>query len=409
MIWKLKSERHPDRLKKLTDLGAACPWPLPPRGIDFMLLFTVIAMVVFGLIMVYSASYIFATEKTGDGFSFIKKQIFFAVIGFAGLAAICRVDYRKWYQWAYPFLGLSMVLLIAVLIPGIGARVGGARRWIRIAGINFQPGELAKFAVIFFTASQLTRKMDRLGNWVVGMISPFLVPMPGLFLLLLQPDFGTTVMICMVMFTLMYLAGVPKRYLTAALALAGTTGAWLALGTGYRRARVMTYLNPWSDPGGKGFQIIQSLTGLHNGHLWGVGLGNGKEKLFYLPEAHNDFIFAVIGEELGFIGIIAVIVAFLYLIYRGLRIAYLAQKNYKDGFGMLLAAGITLALGLQGFVNIAVVMGVLPTKGLTLPFISYGGSALMVDLFAVGVLLSVARGPQLYKDLKRETGTAAHE
>lgn len=389
MIWK----PNPERQKKLTDLGSACPWPLPPRGIDFMLLFTVIAMVVFGLIMVYSASFIFAQEKTCDGFSFIKKQIFFALIGFAGLAATSRLDYRRWYQWAYPFLGLSVLLLIAVLIPGIGARVGGARRWIRLAGVNFQPGELAKFAVIFFAASQLTRKMERLSNWVAGIISPFLVPLPALFLLLLQPDFGTTVMICLVLFTLIYLAGVPRRFLAAALALAGCTGAWLALGTGYRRARVMTYLNPWHDPGGKGFQIIQSLTGLHNGHLWGVGLGNGKEKLFYLPEAHNDFIFAVIGEELGFIGVIAVVTAFLYLIYRGLRIAYLAQKNYRDGFGMLLAAGITLALGLQAFVNIAVVMGVLPTKGLTLPFISYGGSALMVDLFAVGVLLSVARGP----------------
>jgi cell division protein FtsW len=192
----------------------------------------------------------------------------------------------------------------------------------------------------------------------------------------------------------MFLAGVPKRYLAGALALAGVVGGFLAVGSAYRRQRLMTFLDPWRDPGGKGFQILQSLVGLHNGRIWGVGLGNGKEKLFYLPEAHNDFIFSVIGEELGFLGIAAVAVVYLVFVYRGLRIAFNAQKRYGDTFGMLLAAGITLALGLQGFVNMAVVLGLLPTKGLTLPFISYGGSALMVDLFAVGVLLSVARGPQ---------------
>jgi cell division protein FtsW len=214
-----------------------------------------------------------------------------------------------------------------------------------------------------------------------------------MILLLRQPDFGTTVMITMVIFVLMFLGGVPKRFLASALILAGTVGSVLALSSPYRRSRILGYWDPWADPGGKGFQIIQSLVGLHNGRFWGVGLGNGKEKLFYLPEAHNDFIFAVIGEELGFLGIAAVIAAYLYFIHRGLRIAYQCQQSRQDRFGMLLASGITLALGLQGFVNIAVVMGLLPTKGLTLPFISYGGSALMVDLFAVGILLSIARGP----------------
>ena len=201
-------------------------------------------------------------------------------------------------------------------------------------------------------------------------------------------------MITLVIFALMFLAGVPKRYLASALLLAGSVGMALALGSSYRRQRLMTFIDPWRDPGGKGFQILQSLVGLHNGRVFGVGLGNGKEKLFYLPEAHNDFIFSVIGEELGFIGIAAVVVAFLVFTYRGLRIAITVQKQHHDRFGMLLAAGITLALGLQGFVNMSVVLGLLPTKGLTLPFISYGGSALLVDLIAVGVLLSIARGPR---------------
>jgi cell division protein FtsW len=225
------------------------------------------------------------------------------------------------------------------------------------------------------------------------MLSPFFVPLPALVLLLCQPDFGTTAMIVIIIFALMFLAGVPKRYLGSVFLAGGLIGSWLVMGTPYRRNRFMTFIDPWRDPGGKGFQILQSFVGLHNGRFWGAGLGNGKEKLFYLPEAHNDFIFAVIGEELGFVGIAIVAMAFLWFMHRGLKIALDCQKKYQDRFGMLLAAGITLALGIQGFVNMAVVLGLVPTKGLTLPFISYGGSALMTDLFAVGVLLSVARGP----------------
>lgn len=370
-----------------------CPWPLPAQGIDIMLLVTVIGMVLFGLIMVYSSSFIYAQERTGDGFSFIKKQLLLAGVGFGALVAATRLDYRRWAKWAYPVLGFSVALLILVKIPGIGARVGGAQRWLRLGGFNFQPGELAKFAVILFVAAQLEKKRDRLQRFVPGVLSHFLVPLPVMLLLLSQPDFGTTVMIAGTIFLMLFLAGVPMRFLSASAVLAGGLGAWLALGTEYRRARMMTYLDPWVDPGGKGFQILQSLIGFHNGGVWGVGLGNGKEKLFFLPEAHNDFIFAVIGEELGYLGVGAVVVAYLYFVYRGLRIAFDCERKYQDRFGMLLAGGITLALGLQGFVNMAVVLGLLPTKGLTLPFISYGGSALVVDLFAVGVLLSVARGP----------------
>ena len=265
-----------------------------------MLLATVIGMVLFGLIMVYSSSFIYAQEKTGDGFSFIKKQLVYAVIGFAALLGACRMDYRRWSRWAYPVLAVSCLLLAAVLLPGVGLKVLGARRWIRLGPATFQPAELAKFGVVFFVASLLDRKHDRLHKFAVGVLSPFLAPLPAMILLLLQPDFGTTVMISLVILSLMFLAGVPKRFLAAALLLAGSAGTWLALGTAYRRQRLMTFLDPWADPGGKGFQILQSMLGLHNGHFWGAGLGNGKEKLFYLPEAHNDFIFAVIGEELGF-------------------------------------------------------------------------------------------------------------
>jgi cell division protein FtsW len=359
---------------------------------DIVLFLLVLCMVVFGLIMVYSASFIYAQEKTGDGFYFIRKQIFFALLGMILLWVGWKLDYRRWSHWAYPGLIFATLLLADVLIPGFGVKVGGARRWLRLGGWNFQPGELAKFAILIFVAFQLNRKQQRINHIAASVLSQFVVPLPAFLLLLVQPDFGTTVIISTVIFFLMYVGGVPMRFLWGALVSALCIGLWLVLGSLYRRNRLLAFLDPWRDPGGKGFQILQSFVGLHEGKVWGVGLGNGKEKLFYLPEAHNDFIFSVIGEELGFIGITAVIGLYLLFVYQGLKIAWNCQKNWDDRFGMLLATGITLALGLQGFVNIAVVLGLLPTKGLTLPFISCGGSALLIDLFAVGILMSVAKG-----------------
>ncbi len=295
---KPKGTQEPER---------TCVWPLPAQGIDLMLLVTVGSMVLFGLLMVYSASFIYAQERTGDGFLFIKKQFLFSILGFLSLLVVCRLDYRKWGSWGYPVLGIATVLLALVMIPGMGNRMGGAQRWLRLGFLGFQPGEFAKFALVVFVAQQLDRKQERLGGFTAGLLSQFLIPLPALILLLAQPDFGSTALIIIVIFALMFLAGVPKKYLLITLGLALLVGAYLALGTPYRRMRVQTFLNPWNDPSGKGFQILQSFIGLHNGHIWGVGLGNGKEKLFYLPEAHNDFIFAVIGEELGFLGILGVV------------------------------------------------------------------------------------------------------
>ncbi|MBL7714917.1 MAG: putative lipid II flippase FtsW [Bdellovibrionales bacterium] len=373
-------------------------------GVDVPLLLIVIALLTFGLVMVLSSSYIFAEERSGDGFAFIKKQFAYSMMGLAGMWVAARVPHRNWLKWGYPVLGVAILLLACVLIPGIGARVGGAQRWIRLGPIGFQPGELAKFAMIFFVIRQLETKKDRLDRFGPGILAPLLVPLPGLALLLLQPDFGSTALIVTISMVLMFLAGVPKRYLFTMVAFAGMAGAALLLGSDYRRARLMTFLDPWSDPGGKGFQIIQSYLGLFHGGWFGVGLGNGKEKLFYLPEAHNDFIGAVIGEELGLIGIGAVVLAYSFLVYRGLRIAYRCWTQSHDSYGMLLASGITLILGLQGFINLSVVLGLVPTKGLTLPLISYGGSALMVDLFAAGILLSVSRSTDLHSTGKLSKG-----
>jgi cell division protein FtsW len=362
------------------------------RGIDFGLLGVVAVMVIFGLIMVYSSSFIYAQERTGDGFAFIKKQLAFSVLGFGAMLIALRIPYRKWADWAYPVAGISIFMLLIVLIPGVGSRVLGAQRWFRLGPVSVQPAEIAKFAMILFVAYQLEKKSDRVRRFVPGVLSNFILPLPAMALLLIQPDFGSTVMITGVIFLMMFLAGVPKRYLAGIAFTGGFLASALVLGSAYRRARLMTFLDPWQDPLGKGFQVLQSMLGVHNGSIFGVGLGNGKEKLFYLPEAHNDFIFAVIGEELGFIGIIAVVLAYCFFIYRGLKIASDCWEERHDRFGALAAAGITLALGLQAFVNMGVVLGLLPTKGLTLPFISYGGSALVVDLFAIGILLSISRG-----------------
>jgi cell division protein FtsW len=361
------------------------------KGVDPVILVLTCGMVIFGLVMVYSSSFILAQERTGSGFSFIQKQLVFAIIGALAMVFSSQIPYERWKERAYPVLGSAAFLLLLVLIPGIGAKSGGAQRWIGLGALRFQPSEWAKFAAMVFVARQLTVKQDLLKRFVPSVGAVFLLLIPIFGLLLLQPDFGSTMVIVGVSFLLLFLAGVPMLFLGSVMTVAGAGAAVLAMSSAYRRARVLAFLDPWSDPAGKGFQVIQSMVGLHSGSLTGVGLGNGKEKLFFLPEAHNDFIFSVIGEELGFIGVAAVLVSFLVFIQRGLMIAARCRETTGDLFGSLLAAGITLLLGLQGLVNMAVVMGLVPTKGLALPFMSYGGSALVIDLFAVGVLLNISR------------------
>lgn len=356
-----------------------------------LLIFLVMAMVLFGLLMVYSASYIFAEERTGDGFAFIRKQLVYAVAGFGALLVTSRIPHQKWYTWAPVALITVLLLLIATMIPGVGTRVGGAQRWINLGLFRFQPAELAKLIGVIFVGRQLVRHQKELHDFRKGVISPIALLLPMMALLLLQPDFGSTALLAGTSFILMFIAGVRPLFLFGGLFGGLAAAAALVVSSPYRMARVMTFLDPWRDPAGKGFQVIQSMLGLHSGSLFGQGLGNGKEKLFFLPEAHNDFIFAVIGEELGFVGIAAVIVAYIFFIYRGLRISWSALNERHDRFGFYLGCGISLILGLQAFINMGVVMGLLPTKGLTLPFISYGGSALTLNLMAIGILYSISK------------------
>jgi cell division protein FtsW len=348
-------------------------------------------MVLFGLLMVYSSSFIFAEERTGDGYTFIKKQLLYAVLGFFGLFLASRVPHQKWYHWA-PFAVFTVLgLLLAVMIPGVGSRVGGAQRWINLGLFRFQPAELAKLVGVMFVSRQLVRHQRELQDFRKGILSPVALLLPMMALLLLQPDFGSVALLVGTTFILMYISGVRALYLFGGAFGALSVGALLIATSPYRLARVMTFLDPWRDPAGKGFQVIQSMLGLHNGSLLGQGLGNGKEKLFFLPEAHNDFIFSVIGEELGFVGVAGVIVAYVLFIYRGLKISWVALNERQDRFGFYLGCGISLLLGLQAFINMGVGMGLLPTKGLTLPFISYGGSALTLNLTAIGILYSISK------------------
>lgn len=361
---------------------------------DFFLLLLVLGLVIFGLIMIYSSSFIYAQERTGNGYAFIQKQMICAVLGFFALIVTYQVDYRHWYKLVYPVLGLSLLALVLVEWSPLGVKVGGAKRWLSLGILNFQPAELVKFGVILFVSRQLVRNKDRLATFSGGLLANLIVPMPLMIMILFQPDLGSTVIIACVIWALMFLAGVPMGYLWSALMCGAMATAALIFSSGYRQARFFSFVDPWQDPNGKGFQILQSLAGLHNGGVWGVGLGNGKEKLFFLPEAHNDFIFAVMGEELGFVGVILLVLTFVLLVIRGFKIAWKSYSEREDSFGFYLAAGITILLGTQAFLNMGVVMGMLPTKGLPLPFVSYGGTALLMNLCLVGVLLSISRGPR---------------
>ncbi len=353
---------------------------------DKILLLLAISLAAFGLVMVYSASYIYSQEKFGDGLYYFNKHVVFLCVGFLGMG-ICRfLDYRVWKKLAFPLFFLSLGLMILTLIPGIQHRAGGASRWIILGGFSLQPVELAKLALIMV----LARKFSEEGRDFSRLTTGFLFHLwPGFLLVLLcmlQPDFGSSALVIAATACLLYLSGVRLKYLLgAAVAVMPFLMAAMFLAP-YRRARLMTFLDPWADPQGSGFQIVQSFIAFYRGGLFGVGLGNSKAKIFYLPEAHNDFILSVVGEELGFLGIGILSFAFLFLIFRGIRTAAKADSS----FAALLAAGLTILLGFEVFWNAAIVLGLFPTKGMNMPFISSGGTSILCALAIIGILLNIS-------------------
>lgn len=356
------------------------------RQYDSTILILAVALACFGVLMVYSSSSIMADRRYHDSFYFLKRQGVFAAVGLLVLAVAMRIDYHWWRRLSVPLLVVCTLLMAAVFIPGIGHQAGGASRWIKMLGFTFQPSEAAKLALIFYLAHSATKKEDRLKEFKYGFVPYMVVLMVLLGLMLAQRDLGGSATMAIVTGLMLLVAGTKWRYLTLSVLTAIPMLGWLIMHEEYRRQRIMAFWDPWQDPRDTGFQIIQSWMGFGVGGLTGQGLGEGKQKLFFLPEAHTDFIFSVVGEELGFVAVVIVITMFLGVVLLGLRVA--GQSD--DGFGRLTAFGISLLFGLQAFANMAVVMGMVPNKGLALPLLSYGGTSLLCTLFSIGVLLNIS-------------------
>jgi cell division protein FtsW len=358
-----------------------------PKDFDMAILLLAVVLSCLGVVMVYSASAVMAMERFHDSFFFLKRQGIYVAVGFLAMAAAMYVDYRSLRRLAMPLLLASLGMLALLLIPGLGHSANGAVRWFRVAGISIQPSELAKIALVIYLAHSLAKKQDRVKSFKKGFLPYVLVLGALLILILREPDLGSAVVIGAVGVAMMFMAGVKTRYLFAMAASVAPVLYLAIVKVPYRRERLLAFLNPWENPDKSGYQIIQSQIAFDGGGLWGQGLGQGLQKLFYLPEAHTDFIFSVLGEELGFIGVLVVAGMFLLLVVLGLRVALAAG----DEFGRNLAFGLTVLLGMEAFLNIAVVLGMLPPKGMALPFVSYGGSSLVCCLLSVGLLLNVSR------------------
>ena len=357
---------------------------------DIGLLFPVLFLVGIGIVMVYSASSAMAVKRFGSDYYFLKKQAIFSLAGVVALVACRHIPYRLYRPLSYPLLAIALCLLLAVPLTGLGITVGGATRWLRIGPLSFQPAETARFAMIIYLAYSMSKKMDRINELSIGFLPHVIVL--GIFTAVIsaQPDFGAIVILGTLTWAMMFIGGVRIAHLTLSLLLLVPAAYFYMISASYRMSRLVSFLNPWDYATKEGYQAIHSLMAFGSGGLWGTGIGKGVQKLFYLPEPHTDFIFSVIGEELGLVGVLIILILYGLIIWRGLHIATAA----RDHFGSFLAAGLTIGLALQVCVNIGVTMGLLPTKGLALPFLSYGGTSLVVSMASIGILLNINAGKQ---------------
>ena len=364
------------------------PGEAPVRPAHYLVLVATVAVLnVVGVVMVLSASSVVSLTTHGSAWYFFERQLIWTVLGGAAFVLAARVDYRRWRDWARPLLFVSTGLLVLVLVPHFGTYVAGSRRWIGLGSWRFQPTELAKLAVVLFTADLLTRREHELHDWRAT-LRPVALVVAGLGgLVFLEPDLDSTILLAVIAASVLLVGGARLRHLATAGGLGATLALVLALSAPYRRARLLTFLHPTAAAGNGGYQIVQSLIALGSGGVGGVGLGAGRAKWLFLPNAHTDFIFAIIGEELGLVGTLAVLGLFLTFAAVGVR----AARRAPDRFGMLLAAGITAWVVAQAAVNIGGVVGLLPVSGVPLPFVSFGGSALVFTMLAAGILANVAR------------------
>jgi cell division protein FtsW len=351
------------------------------------MLLAVAGLLALGVTMVLSTSYLHSQERYGDGTYFFRKQLIAMGAGAIALVGCSLAPSALYRRFAYPLLAISFILLVMVLIPGIGVSRGGARRWIMFPGFAFQPSELAKLSMVVYLAHSLAKKEELIRSFSVGIVPHLIVSGAFAGLLLLEPDFGTALILTMLLYFMLFVGGVRVSHLLATGLLALPALVYVLMTAEYRLRRLMTFWDPWSDPSGSGFHVIQSLIAFGSGQWFGRGLGESRQKLLYLPEAHTDFVYSVIGEELGLLGALVVLGLFAVIIFRGLQLS----AKIEEPFDQYLAFGLTVLLGLQALIHMGVVMGLMPTKGLVLPFISYGGSAMMINLMEAGILLGLSR------------------
>ncbi|HVF17048.1 MAG TPA: putative lipid II flippase FtsW [Steroidobacteraceae bacterium] len=354
---------------------------------DTTLMLIVSAIVLLGLVMMTSASISVADRLAHEPFHYFERQVTGLLMGLVCAGVMMFVPTHVWERLALPLLLLAMLLLVLVLIPGIGHEVNGSRRWFRL-GMSFQPSEIARVLMLTYLASYVVRKQNELKDELKGFLKPLGLLVAAAGLLLLEPDFGAATVLLTTGLGILFLAGVKLRHFLALVTLAAAGMAAIAVTSAYRMKRLTAFLDPWADPFNSGFQLTQSLIAIGRGELFGVGLGASVQKLFYLPEAHTDFVFAVLAEELGLAGVIVTLGLFVLLVWRAFQIS----RNAADAglpFQAYCAAGFGIWLGLQTFINVGVNMGILPTKGLTLPLMSYGGSSIMVTLGWLGLMLRI--------------------
>lgn len=355
-------------------------------GYDYFILIPTIILFGLGLVAIYSSSSILAAHKLGDSYFYLKKQALFGLIGLVLLIMAKNIPVGLYRRLVYPILFISLALLAALFVPGLGKKVGGACRWLVIAGFSIQPSELAKLSLAIYIAYSMSKKGADMSRFSKGLLPHLVTAGAFMILILLQPDLGTTVIMGCWLIILLFVGGISPVQLFLMMLIAAPLMLWQIWQADYRIKRWWAFINPWEDPQGLGFQIIHSFLAFGSGGIFGVGLGNSKQKLLYLPEPHTDFILSIVAEELGLIGMTAVILLFAVLIIRGIMVSL----NAPDLYSSYLALGISTLIGLQVLINMGVVVGLLPTKGLTLPLMSYGGSSLVVNLVSIGILLSIA-------------------
>ncbi len=360
----------------------------PPRNANYILLLTLVAVLnIIGVVMVLSASSVTAISDYGSPWFFFQRQLIWLALGACAFIIMSRIPYTVWQKYTTPIMIISFILLFIVLIPGIGIEVAGSRRWLGIGAWRFQPSELAKFALVIFVADILTRRATKMGSFKEVMGPIILTSMLMMFLVVIAPDFDSAAVLSFIVASIVIMSGVPLRFIGKVAAPFAALAAIVVLIEPYRRERILTYMNPFEDASNSGYQITQSLIALGSGQSAGVGLGAGKAKWLFLPNAHTDFIFAIVGEELGFVGTMMVLSLFIAFILLGIKIIL----SCKDRFSALMATGIVAWIGGQALVNLMAVIGLIPVSGITLPFLSFGGSSLLISMAAAGVLANIAR------------------